>query len=79
MTFDKWFNKQSTLIKVVLLLLPVIGWVCEVLIRLSVLQRTKSTLHLVVFLFFLFIGWSWLFCVIDLVYLCINGHLIWGK
>ena len=27
MTFDKWFNKQSTLLKAILLLLPVVGWV----------------------------------------------------
>ena len=29
MTFDKWFNKQSVLIKAILLLLPVVGWACD--------------------------------------------------
>ncbi len=79
MEFDKWFNKQSTLMKVILLLIPVVGWIAEVLIRLSVMLRTKSLIHIVVFLFFVFVGWSWIFCVIDLVYLILKGHLILGK
>ncbi len=79
MTFDKWFNKQSTLMKVILLLIPFVGWVTEILIRLSVMLRTKSLIHIVVFLFFVIIGWSWIFCVIDLIYLVLKGHLILGK
>ncbi len=79
MEFDKWFNKQSTLMKVILLLIPVVGWIAEVLIRLSVMLRTKSLIHIVVFLFFVIVGWSWIFCVIDLIYLVLKGHLILGK
>ena len=79
MTFDKWFNKQSTLIKAILLLLPVIGWVCECLIRLSVALRKKSLIHIVVFLLFLFVGWTWIVVVIDFVYMLLVGHLILGK
>lgn len=79
MQFDKWFNQQSTLVKVLLLVLPVVGWIVEIAIRLSVMLRTKSIVHIVVFLFFVIVGWSWLFCVIDLIYLCVKGHLILGK
>ena len=76
MTFDKWFNKQSVLIKAILLLLPFVGWVCECLVRLSVALRTKSVIHVVVFLAFLFIGWGWFLGVIDFVYMLMTGHLI---
>ena len=76
MNFDKWFNSQSTLIKVILLLLPVVGWICECLVRLSVMLRTKNVVHIVVFLLFLFIGWGWFLGLIDLVYLLLKGHLI---
>ncbi len=79
MQFDKWFNKQSTLLKVILLLLPVVGWIVEVLVRLSVMLRTKSIVHIVVFLVFLFVGWGWFLGVIDLIYLCLKGHLILAK
>ena len=76
MTFDKWFNKQSVLLKAILLLLPFVGWVCECLVRLSVALRTKSVIHIVVFLAFLFIGWGWILGVIDFVYMLMTGHLI---
>ena len=76
MTFDKWFNKQSTLVKAILLLLPFVGWVCECLVRLSVALRTKNIIHIVVFLAFLFIGWGWFLGVIDFVYMLMTGHLI---
>ncbi len=76
MQFDKWFNKQSTLLKVILLLLPVVGWVTEVLVRLSIMLRTKSIVHIVVFLVFVLVGWGWFLGVIDLIYLCLKGHLI---
>ena len=76
MTFDKWFNKQSVLIKAILLLLPFVGWVCECLVRLSVMLRTKQPIHLGVFLAFLFIGWGWFLGAIDFVYMLVKGHLI---
>ncbi len=76
MQFDKWFNSQSTLVKAILLLLPVVGWICEVLVRLSVMLRTKSTVHIVVFVLFVVVGWGWLLGAIDFVYMLLNGHLI---
>ncbi len=79
MTFDKWFNKQSRLLKFILLILPVVGWIVECLVRLSVMLRTKSIIHIIVFLLFLFVGWTWILGVIDLIYLLITGHLILAK
>ena len=77
--FDKWFNKQSTLIKAILLLLPVVGWICECLIRLSIALRTKQPVHIAVFAVFVLVGWGWFLGAIDFVYLLLNGHLILAK
>ena len=77
--FDKWFNSQSTLIKAILLLLPVVGWICECLVRLSIALRTKQPIHIVVFAVFVLIGWGWFLGAIDFVYLLLNGHLILAK
>lgn len=79
MTFDKWFNSQSRLIQVILLLIPIVGWIVECLVRLSVMLRTQSILHIIVFLLFLLVGWGWFLCIIDLVYLLVTGHLILAK
>jgi hypothetical protein len=79
MEFDKWFNSQSRLLQVILLIIPIIGWIVEALVRLSVALRTKSVLHIVIFVLFLVIGWGWFLCVIDLVYLILTGHLLFAE
>ncbi len=76
MNFDKWFNSQSVLLKAILLLIPGVNWVVECLVRLSVMLRTKSVVHIVVFLLFLLVGWGWVLGVIDFIYMLLTGHLI---
>ena len=73
MTFDKWFNEQSRLIKVILLILPIVGWVVEILVRLSVYLRTKAVINLVTFIIAVVGNWIW--SIIDLVVLIVTGHL----
>ena len=75
MTFDKWFNKQSTLVKAILLIIPFVNWIVELLIRLSVMLRTKSVVHIVVFILFLVIGWGWFLGLLDLIFCLVTGHL----
>ena len=75
MKFDKWFNKQSLLLKAILLLIPGVNWVVEGLVRLSVMLRTKSLVHIIVFALFLFVGWGWFLGALDFVYMLITGKL----
>ena len=75
MKFDKWFNKQSRLIQVILLVIPFVGWVVEMLVRLSVMLRTKDVLHIVIFVLFVAVGWGWILAVADFVYMLLTGHL----
>lgn len=76
MSFDKWFNSQSTLIKVILLVIPLVGWIVELLVRLSVMLDRMDVISIVVFVLFLVVGWGWFLCILDLVYLIVKGHLI---
>ncbi|MDE7087155.1 MAG: hypothetical protein K2O67_03075 [Clostridia bacterium] len=76
MSFDKWFNSQERIVQVLLLIIPFVGWLVELLVRLSVALNKKDAVSIVVFVLFLFIGWSWILCVIDLIYLIVKGHLI---
>lgn len=76
MQFDKWFYSQSKLVQVLLLIIPFVGWIMELLIRLSVSLRTKSVLHIVVFVLFLVVGWGWVLNLIDLIVLVVTGHLL---
>lgn len=79
MKFDKWFNKQSRLIQVILLVIPFLGWFVELGVRLSVALRTKDIIHILVFVLFLVVGWGWILNLIDLIYLVLKGHLILAK
>ncbi len=56
MEFDKWFHSQPKLIQIILLLIPVVNWICEVLVRLSAALRSKNPLHLVVAVIVIFFG-----------------------
>ncbi len=76
MAFDKWFNNQSRLLQVILLILPFVGWIVELLVRLSVMLEKKDVVSIVVFILFLVVGWGWFLCIIDLIYLVLKGHLI---
>ena len=44
---EKWFNKQSQLVKILLLLIPGVNWVVEVLIRWPQYLKKNSIVRLV--------------------------------
>ena len=76
MNFDKWFNSQSRLVQVIIFILPIVGWVVEILVRLSALLRKQSTTNILGFVLYLVLGGFWIPALIDLIYLIINGKLI---
>lgn len=76
MNFDKWFYSQDRILQIILLIIPFVGWIVELLVRLSVMMRTMKVEHVLVFILFLVIGWGWFLCLIDLIYLAVKGRLI---
>ena len=77
MKFDNWFNKQSRLVQILLLLIPVVNWVVELLVRWSVALRTKNIIHIVIAVLIIVIGmpFGWL----DLVWILIFNHMLLAK
>ena len=73
MTVDKWYNEKQLWLKIVLIVVPFVGWVMEILIHLSIYLRTKKTVDLVLFII------SIVFCfplvVLDVVFLAVKGHI----
>lgn len=76
MSFDKWFYGQEKIVQALLLIIPFVDWVVECLVRLSVALNKKDAVSIIVFVLFLVVGWGWLPCLIDLIYLILNGRLI---
>ena len=78
MTFDKWFNKQSRLVQIILLLIPGVNWIVELLVRWSLALRKKGILYIIVAILVTIptgIAFGWL----DLVWILLFNHLILGK
>ena len=77
MKLDKWFNKQSRLVQILLLLIPVVNWVTEIGVRWSVALRTKNLVHVLIAVLVTFVGlgFGWL----DLVWVLLFNHLILAK
>ena len=77
MTVDKWFNKQSKLVQIILLLIPGVNWLTEILVRWSVALRKKDLVHVLVAILVTFAGlaFGWL----DLIWVLLFGHLILAK
>lgn len=75
--FAKWFYKQGILMQVILLLIPVVNWFVEILVRWSAWMKTKNLISLVVAIVVTFggaiIGW------LDIIWLLLFGHLLFAK
>lgn len=73
MSFNKWFEKQSRLIQLLLLLIPFVNWIVEILVRVSALLTKASLKNVLGFIFGLIIpifGW------LDLLWVLLFKHLI---
>lgn len=73
--FDKWFNQQTTLVKALLLIIPFVNWVVEILVRVSVVLRTKETNHVIGLILAIVFGGPWILGVLDFLYYNTKGHL----
>ena len=74
MQFDKWFKEQSLIVKVILLIIPFVGWIIEVLVRLSAVLRNSSTNNIIGLVLGIIGNWIW--AIIDLIYLLVKGDLL---
>ena len=66
---DKWFEKQSRLVQIILLLIPGVNWIVEILVRWSHYIKKQKTINLigalVVTLFGIVLGWvDIIFCLL---------------
>lgn len=69
-----WFNKQSRLVQIILLLIPGVNWITEILVRWSTFFKKGGALRLIICLVVtflgVFIGW------LDAIWCLLFKHLI---
>ena len=72
-----WFNSCSRLVQVILLLIPVVNWFVEILVRGDEFLHTKGLIDLVMLILAVLsvgiLGW------VDLVWSLLFKHLIFAK
>lgn len=73
----KWFNKQSRLVQIILLLIPFVNWVVEILVRWSAFLSSKKPLTLVAAILVTFFGlvFGW----IDVIWCLLFKHMVFAK
>ena len=47
-TVMKWFNKQSRLVQLLLLLIPVVNWITEIVVRWTTFMKKGGLLRLII-------------------------------
>lgn len=72
---EKWFEKQSKLAQVLLLIIPVVNWVVEVLVRWDHALKTKSLFKIIIAIVVtipsgIVIGW------LDALWCVLFGHML---
>lgn len=72
----EWFNKQSNIVKFILLILPLVGWICEVVIRWSIVITKGGVLNIVLAIVYTFIGWAWILGVIDAILVLLGNKML---
>ncbi len=70
---EKWFEKQSRLVQIILLLIPGVNWVIEVLVRWSHALKKKSFLKYLIAIVVTFAGLvvGWL----DVIWCLVFKHM----
>ena len=76
MKVDYWFQEQSLLVRIILLVIPFVGWIIELLVRISALIRKTSTLNIVGLVVFAIFGGFWVLCVLDVLCLIFADRLL---
>ncbi len=68
-----WFNRQSRIVQILLLLIPVINWITEIVVRWSTWLKKGGIIRLIICLvvtiFGVFVGW------IDLIWVLLFKKL----
>ena len=76
MKFDLWYQEQTLLVRIILIIIPFIGWIIELLVRVSALIRFQSKRNIAGLIIFAIFGGFWVLCLLDVLSLLLTGYLI---
>lgn len=71
----KKFFDLPRIVQIILLIIPVLGWVVELIIRWSAVFEKFTILNLVAALVYTFFGWGIVLQIVDIVWILLYKHL----
>ena len=75
----KWFDEQSNIVKFILLIVPFVGWVCELIIRWSEVVKEASVKNIVVAIIYTIFGWAWVLGLIDAILVLLEKPMLFRE
>lgn len=75
----KKFFKLPRLVQIILLILPIVGWIVELVIRWSAVLEKFTILNLVAALVYTFLGWGIILQIVDIIWIILFKHLFLTK
>ena len=76
MNFDFWYQEKTLVVRIILIIIPFIGWIIELLVRISALIRCRSSKNILGLVIFAIFGGFWVLCVLDVLSLIFTDYLI---
>ena len=75
----KKFFQLPRLVQIILLILPIVGWIVELVIRWSAVLEKFTLLNLVAVLVYTFLGWGIVLQIVDIIWIILFKHLFLTK
>lgn len=75
----EWFDKQSNIVKFILLIIPFVGWICELVVRWSEFLKKSDATNLIIALVYTFLGWAWVLGLIDAILLLLEKPMLFRE
>lgn len=75
----KKFFELPRLVQIILLIIPIVGWIVELIIRWSAVLEKFTLLNLVAALIYTFLGWGIVLQIIDIIWIILFKHLFLTK
>ena len=75
----KKFFDLPRIVQIILLIIPVLGWVVELIIRWSAVFEKFTILNLVAALIYTFFGWGIVLQIVDIIWILLFKHLFLTK
>ena len=73
---NTWFHNQSKLVQIILLIIPFVGWICELVVRWSAVLKDANVINLVIALVVTFTGWLPFIHWVDAIWVALNNKLL---